>query len=222
MKKNNDGFFLSLYPIPLTPSEVKSLLVRLEQNDEMAKKLIICLIEHRLNHRYIRPLLNVPKEYKSGFLIMASACLLIETLQSFYEGKNQSDEANENPEEKEKGSERSFIKFFEERKNFFPAFRDSFPIELIKGKKGKLKEKCTFYKNIRCGIFHQAETTGGYSISRKGLLFSGKKINANKFIESLERCLNKYIDDLRVAEPNSRIWKKAIKKMNHVCDNCQS
>jgi hypothetical protein len=113
MKRANDDFVLSLYPIRLTVPEVRSLLSRLERNDEIAKKLIICFIEHRLNHRYIRPLLNVPKEYKSGFLMMAASCLLIEALQSFYTGENDT---------KKTGSANAFKAFFameEKRKEKF-------------------------------------------------------------------------------------------------------
>src|SRR5271167_928447 len=43
-------------------------------------------IEERLLERYITPLEEVPREQKNGFLMMASACLLIETLEAFYRG----------------------------------------------------------------------------------------------------------------------------------------
>src|SRR5882724_3937132 len=92
--KTTNNFILSHFPFPLTVPEVRLLISRFEKNDKAAKKTIIGFIEHRLNHRYIRPLLNVPPEYKSGFLMMTASCLLIETLQSFYEGENESEKGS--------------------------------------------------------------------------------------------------------------------------------
>lgn len=212
----SDAFILSSYPIPLTVDEVESLLVRLKHNDKVAKKLIICLIEHRLNHRYIRPLLNVPVEFKSGFLMMAASCLLIETLQSFYEGENESEE----------GSGKAFGKFFASdiNKPFFPGFAECFPVVEEPAKGGKTKKYSTFYKHIRCGILHQAETTGGYSILRRGPLFDKDEqaINANLFVKALGDCVERYLDTLRIEECSSPLWQKSAKKIEHICKNCQS
>ena len=205
--------------------EIRSLLSRLEKNDEMAKKLIICFIEHRLNHRYIRPLLNIPTDYKSGFLMMATSCLLIEALQSFYEGKNESTDDNEDLNEKRKGSERAFIKFFKNNEEFFPDFRDCFPMRPVVNGKGETIEKCTFFKHIRCGILHQAETTGGYRILRDcSQLFNKDKntINANRFVKAMKCCLDKYIKGLRESETDTAPWPMAMKKIGHICDNCKS
>lgn len=88
MKTETDVFYLSRHPIPLTPEDVTLLLgkVKAGHNDIVSKTILLSLIEHRLSHRYIRPLSHVPVEpidYKSGFLMMAAACLLIETLYSF-------------------------------------------------------------------------------------------------------------------------------------------
>lgn len=225
MKTNKNTFVLSRYPIQLTVEEVVLFLSRVKQNDEAAKKLIIALIEHRLNHRYIRPLQNIPKEFKSGFLIMAISCLLIETLQTFYEGKNESRDKNEDKNDKDIGSEKAFIKFFKGHENFFPGLRNCFPIKQEKNKKGKTKETCTFYKAIRCGILHQAETTDGYRILRdKSDLFDkgGKSINANKFLEAMEKCVSKYVNTLCESKPNTDVWKYAIRKVRFICANCTS
>lgn len=222
----NDVFYLSRYPIPLTPNEVESYLDRLKSNDEAAKKLIICFIEHRLNHRYIRPLLHIPKEFKSGFLMMATSCLLIEALQSFYDGKNESNDPNDDADDKEKGSEAAFRKFFENKNNkeSFNEFREFFPIE--PPTKTRRKDRCTFYKHIRCGILHQAETTGGCRILRKGPLFSREaktiKINANLFVKKLAVCLNKYIECLQTEECSSQLWKMARRKIEFICKNCRT
>jgi hypothetical protein len=201
-------FYLSLYPKPLTPDDVQSLLKSLKQDDKAAKNVLVSLIEHRLNHRYVRPLLHVPEDYKSGFLMMAASCLLIEALQSFYEGLEDTDQA----------SKKAFKDFFEREKQFFPEFDEFFPKSFTREKTNN------FYINIRCGILHQAETTGGYRIFRKGPLFNkpAKAINANRFLKAVNDCLNKYIEELRTSDCNSVRWNKAADKINYICKNCKS
>jgi len=54
------------------------------------KSEIATMIYHRFHDRYIKPY-NYPsneykKFYKHGFAMMASGCLLIEALESFYQG----------------------------------------------------------------------------------------------------------------------------------------
>jgi hypothetical protein len=89
----------------------------------------------------------------------------------------------------------------------------------------KPKKIFTFYKHIRCGILHQAETTGGYVIIRKGELFVKREnsiaINANEFVKMMEGCVKEYTDALITNECNSLLWKNAAKKIGHICDNCE-
>jgi hypothetical protein len=222
---------LSRYPIPLTPDDVSSLLkkVKDDHNDIASKKIIISLIEHRLNHRYIRPLSHIPVEpidYKSGFLMMAAGCLLIETLYSFRKGIKNTDGQ----------SEQAFKDFFDkDYTEFFPGFRDLFKKEKLTSREEKCKkcnavykakkeyERCSFYKHIRCGILHLAETTGGYRILRAGELFDCKKnaINANKFVEQLQKCIDKYIGELHRNNCADVPWPKAIEKLQFICENCK-
>jgi hypothetical protein len=213
-----NGFILSRKPL-VTEPVIRSLLSRLKQKDDTAKKPIIDFIHHRLNRRYIQPLLHIQKGYKSGFLMMAASCLLIEALQSFYEGKNNT---------RGRGiSEKSFIDFFKRNKKFFQGFAGCFPMEVVVNNKGKRIETCTFYKNIRCGLLHQAETTGGYSIVRDETpLFCSdknrKSINADKFVEKLKCCLDEYIKNLHESEISNAPWPMALKKIGHICDNCKN
>src|ERR1017187_4566656 len=110
---------------------------------------------------------------------------------------------------------------------FFPDFRDCFPMRPVVNGKGETIEKCTFFKHIRCGILHQAETTGGYRILRdKSHLFdedkNGKSINADKFVKALGHFLNEYFKNLSSDPIDSDIWKNAVKKITHICDNCRT
>lgn len=189
---------LSNYPKDVTARGLTALIAR--HADEDAKTQMIDFIYHRLHRRYIMPLSKVPVKYKSGFLIMATACLMIATLQSFYEGTKVTPKPNRD----------AFKEFFEREKTDFPALAE---------------DSANFYKSIRCGILHQAETKNGYRLTRNPNepLFDkkAKTINANKFMEALDRCLENYIGTLRVAKPSSLVWKNAVRKLTFICDNCK-
>jgi hypothetical protein len=195
-KKTRDDFVLSNYP-PVKVSDLESWLV--EPISEQNKKNLIDCIHHRLNDRYIVPLESISKSNKSGFLIMAAVCLLIETLQQFHNGQ---DETRGKHEE-------AFEKFFENDKEFFPNCAEHYIL---------------FYRKIRCGILHQAESKGGFRILRRGLLFDAeaKTINADTFLEAVKCSLKKYVDSLGTSNRNEILWKNAVKKLRCICNNCQA
>ena len=213
MKKFDPNELLFSRDPRVSLADVRGWIERQKQDDETVKVPLIKFIDHRLRGRFITPLQNVkPRNYRSGFLMMASACLLIEALQAFREGKNTS----------AVGSEAAFTRFFEEHGKYFSGLRNCFPLVPEKNKKGKLVKKCTFYKHIRCGIFHQAESTGGYSIVRdKTGLFdtTEKSVNADKFLDEVETCLDKYLNDLRASAVTLELWNKAAEKLTFICDN---
>jgi len=195
--KSHDDFILSDYPRKVTVGRLKELLMR---EDRDSKREVIDFIYHRLNHRYLVPLLHIPREYKSGFLMMASACLMIETMEAFYKGYK---------ETKSRAGRKTFKAFFERESDLFPGFA---------------ADATNFYRNIRCGILHQAETRGGYRILRRGSLFdvNKKTINANAFIKALAKSLATYATDLWQSEKDSTLWSNAQKKIRFISDNCQS
>ena len=112
---------------------------------------------------------------KNGFSVMASCCLMIETLETFYQGWENSD----------RKSKSAFLSFFTRDKNFNEFTMNNMPT--------------IFYENIRCGILHQGETTGGWSISRDGekmLDLSEKKIDATVFSRTLKSSLDEFKKEL--------------------------
>lgn len=157
---------------------------------------IACFIEKRFKERYLLPL-TIDTNRKSGFTIIAISCLMIEALETFSLGWKNS----------KNHSEEVFISFFD-RWPSFKVFRDD-----ARG----------FYKNIRCGILHQAETTGGWRIHRKGPLLDQehRTINATKFLHELGIVLEEYCDKLKSEPWTSACWKSFRKKMNSVCRNCE-
>lgn len=83
------------------------------------------------------------KQRRFGFAMMALDCLLIETLAQFYDGLKDSDEAKKPPLELD--NTRFYIKFLTQRSFVLKTFFD-------------WPSANAFYKTIRCGILHQAET----------------------------------------------------------------
>ncbi|MEJ2460644.1 MAG: hypothetical protein P8098_03320 [Candidatus Thiodiazotropha sp.] len=101
---------------------------KMEKNEEIEG--IVTFFKERITERYIQPF-NGNKN-KNGFIMMASACLMIESLESYWQGWKKSP-----------NSSLAFCQFFSRN----PRFDDI---------RGLTQE---FYTNIRCGIMHQGETT---------------------------------------------------------------
>lgn len=164
------------------------------------KKRMADFIYKRFNERYIEPFEAIEdKTKKNGFSLMAIACLMIEALESFWQGLGDTKNI----------SKKIFMDFFShclELKDF-----------------NGLEEQ--FYKNIRCGILHQAETRAGWKISReKNIPLLDKErriINANRFHTKLKYYLERYKKELETQDLSSSIWKNFKKKMKTVIKNCQ-
>jgi hypothetical protein len=186
------------FPDVVKVGEVELLLRR---NDTEAKKRLVHVIYHRLNNRYVRPLRKIPDKKRSGFLTMAAACLVIEAFQSFRGGYEYT--------RKKGAGEKCFAKFFTDNE----AFCSLRPFS------------SDFYSNIRCGIFHQAETYGNWLIwHKKGspLFFLDKKaINADVFLEELAKIIQQYRSELETADWNNKLWVRAKRKLTTICQHCK-
>lgn len=161
------------------------------------RNAIAQFIKERISERYINPMQIDPKK-KNGFTILAVSCLLIETLESFFQGW---------PDTKNK-SQLAFCNFFDRNKGF-NSFRG---------------EAQSFYKHVRCGILHQGETTGGWHIRRDGPLFqkTSRTVNAKLFHDEIDKVLGTYCNDLQKSDWLAPIWTSFRKKMHSVCKNCES
>ncbi|MGH7496308.1 MAG: hypothetical protein ACREOO_28480 [bacterium] len=181
--------------VPLDTKLSSNVTIRQYRRLEKAEnqKAIAEFIKGRFTERYIVPLKS---ENENGFCTMAICCIMIEALESFWRGW--SDTRNR--------SELAFCSFFsrsDELKDF-------------------LKHTHDFYTHIRCGLLHQAETTGGWRIRRQGQLIDAvaKTINASLFHNRLEKSVQKYYESLIKATWNDTIWQNLRKKMNAICRNC--
>jgi hypothetical protein len=129
------------YPSKVTVEDLENALL---QYTPAVKKIFLKIIFHRLYNRYFRPLNNIfPTRRRSGFLMMAAGCLVIEAYQSFRQGR-------EYTRDRGAGME-CFENFFGNNQ----AFNRLSPFSE------------DFYKNIRCGILHQAETYEDWKVIRR-------------------------------------------------------
>ena len=160
------------------------------------REAIAGLIFERFYERYLEPFKSNPA--KHGFSMMASGCLMTEALYCFKKGRKKTGETG--------GSA------FE---NFFTG-SDHFQQFIGYGS--------DFYTNIRCGVLHQGETYDGWKILRRGSLFQPalRTINATKYLDSLEMELKSYTESLKKKPFDSAEWKAAIRKLDHICENCNA
>lgn len=158
------------------------------------QEAIADMLYERFSERYIEPFRN--HSFKHGFSMMASSCLMIESLFCFQRGRKKTGQA---------GSE-----VFEE------FFKNSEKLKSFEG------HGALFYKNVRCGILHQGETYEGWKIRRKAELFnsSEKAINATKFLDALDHELKIFTDSLKTSRFHRRPWSGVIRKLNYICENC--
>jgi hypothetical protein len=186
----------------------------------------IQIIKDRFESRYFNPisqLLNssdTKVKYSCGFLIMSIDCLLIETLNQFYLGLSTSDEKyyRDNPDPLYRANQQAFRDFFK-HSSFFPAFKTD-------------ERVCnTFYKEIRCGLLHQAQSKTNSLINVKEpemVKFldpsnpdNGLVINRILFHQAFVDEFNKYLHDLE--DPTSanilgeNLREKCNRKMKDLC-----
>lgn len=145
----------------------------------------------RFDERYFRPIED--SSSKHGFAILAVACLVIETLESFYQGLPDTKSA----------SKQIFREFFA---------RDT-ALNVLAGSND------WFYKDIRCGILHQSESRGGWRVLRRGPLLNTqtRAINATAILNALRWEVQQYAQKIQTDE---LLWKNFRKKMEAICANC--
>lgn len=160
-------------------------------------------IHRRFAERYLDPITNPPSTQRHGFAMMAVSCLMIEALQSFRHGWLDTSQRG--------AGAHAFCSFFDEHSSF-AAFR------------GHAQD---FYKGVRCGILHQAETTHGWRIRRDQTEMltvtpTGRLVDATRFSDALRGVLDGYRDALKTEPWDSELWDCLGRKMKSVCNNCKS
>jgi hypothetical protein len=193
----------------------------LDRLQRRGKADIIDFLRKRHKERFFKPvkyLLDAPRSeygYGYGFAVMALCSLLIETIQSYWDGlpSTHQGELNElrkhktppeysvpeNSEWPQTGAE-VFKRFFDN-----PLFAPLFPdIDYLQ-----------FYRNIRNGLLHQAQTKGGWRLEKEGSLWDNmeRTVNRTLFAQRVEDAFDKYIEALEKRDWEDDLWKKARRKI---------
>lgn len=166
---------------------------------DAGREKIAEFFRERMRERYVEPVLALDSDGKNGFSIMALSCLLIETYETFRQGWPSSD----------RRSALAFCRFFD-REDLFRDFRG---------------HSQGFYENVRCGILHQGETTGGWHITRgngKPLFDSATRtVHATKFHNRLADVIDSYRDELKAQPLATGVWNNFLTKMKATIENCE-
>lgn len=161
-------------------------------------------LDRRLTERYLEPIEVLQNEEKDkspidkkfGFTILAIDCLLIETIQSFYQGVTDSTGH----------SKKLFKNFLRNRESFIPHFQNDSDAE-------------DFYRNFRCGILHQAQTFKNTKVWVVGELISknGNTVTVNRdlFHEAVKTEKDIYINSL-YKRIDLKLLKNFKKKMDFI------
>lgn len=164
----------------------------------------IDIFEDRYRNRFLSVIEQIEDKEGAGFAVMALDCLLIETLQQFYEG------VEETPRKKVK---EYFVTFLTKTSTYFSQFFNE-----PKAKK--------FYRTIRNGILHQAEIKAssriwfreGEPLVQESKDSKGLVIHRKKFHTLLVQEFDNYIERLRQNNPpDNDLRKKFKKKMDAIC-----
>lgn len=138
------------------------------------------------------------EEYKNGFIQMASCSLLVETFAAFLTGEN------ETPRGQATNRFKKVFEYAESKNNQLKIF----------------KARNDFYGRIRCGILHQGETKGNYTISREGInLLKDDEIDAFLFHKFLKNLLQAYKEDLKANSWDDMLWDSCRQKIRHIVNN---
>ncbi len=175
---------------------------------------LIEFIRQRHRERFFDPIQQLRdaerNQHGYGFAMMALCSLLIETIQSYRDGLPTTDgrelvrlRALKVPAEYAIpiGLRVNGTKAF---RRFFSRFRNEF--EGMSGVK--------FYRNVRCGLLHQAQTKRGWTIAlHKPSLHEDKVLDRNRFASRLDAAFESYLVELSNRQWDTIVWRNARRKI---------
>lgn len=158
------------------------------------------IVKDRLDGRFLSYATEAIESPHSGFLVLAIDSLVMETIQQFRDGVIDGT-----------GQCASLIERFLEGPRFQPEFNGN--------------ARTAYYRDIRCGLLHQAEARGLWLVRRdqKELLSllagpeGGYIIDVVKFHQRVQDSLQDYIDEIQA--PASELLRENLwSKMDSICD----
>jgi hypothetical protein len=165
------------------------------------------IFRDRIEGRFLKPIRLIAEDRDigefSGFSILALDCLIIETLNQFYSGLDETEGAHD----------KAFWNFFKNSEFFKNHF--------------SRKKAFTFYSHYRCGILHQAQTKKKSVVridqktmiqSVEGDISEGLIVDRSIFHEAIENEFSSYLERLKKGgEENAELRSNFVKKMNFIC-----
>lgn len=196
---------INLADISISPKYWKSDWQEALANNDWKRMLEI--FQDRMEGRFLKPIRLIANDCVigefSGFSILALDCLIIETLNQFYSGLDETEGLHK----------MAFWKFFRNSDSFKGHF--------------SRKKAFTFYSHYRCGILHQAQTKKKSVVridqstmiqSVENDISEGLIVDRALFHEALEQEISSYMEKLRRGgNENSELRANFIKKMNIIC-----
>jgi hypothetical protein len=180
-------------------------------------------LDERHCERFFAPIRYLRQAHEGnsgyGFAIMALCSLLIETVECYRQGLPSSSTSDLGPLKASAANTAAPAEYRLDGlafpnsgaifKNFFTRSQHQV---FLPGVDGEI-----FFRDIRCGLLHQAQTKNAWRIGRTGKFWDPdpvKKINREEFSERLEGCFKAYLGELE-SESNwdSDIWKLARRKI---------
>lgn len=175
---------------------------------------LVEFIRQRHRERFFDPIQQLRSAERNqqgyGFAMMALCSLLIETIQSYRDGLPTTDRRELDrlrglkvpaPYAIPAGLRVNGTKAF---RRFFSRFRNKF--DAMSGLK--------FYKNVRCGLLHQAQTKRGWTIAvNKRSLHEHHSIDRNRFASNLEQAFESYLAELGNRRWDTAAWRNARRKI---------
>jgi hypothetical protein len=180
-----------------------------------SKKNLVAFLRDRYRERFFQPiqcLKDAGNLQGYGMAMMSLCSLLVESIQSCRDGlpstyrrelQNLSQyrppQKYDVPATEWKNGERVFEDFFAHYAHLFPA---------VNG--------LEFYRSIRNGLLHQAQTKHGWTIrvdEPKLCDPTRKIINRDLFAASMQKAFDEYLDELRKNPRKSPVWQKSVRKI---------
>lgn len=193
MESNGEGMISTHYKA----EDFLGLNLSLNSPSEAWDKAIF-IFKERFQERYFGPIEKLLENAEiNGFAIMALNCLLVDTFYQFEEGLEHSN-----------NNRKCYVKFLR-----------TYMGEIITS--DDMADR--FYKDIRCGILHSAQTQRGsmlaYENGNAVEYINGSsdiRVNVVEFSEKLNAYFQMYVNRLR--NGNNRTRQNFITKMNYICN----
>ena len=186
--------------IYLSPMYTKDDYKRLNlstSSDEKCWKQAVNIFSDRIKGRFLSQIQTLSKDINSnGFAIMALNCLLVETILQFEIGVNSTSNCNS--------------------QQYSAFLHNSFPNAFT-----SIDSAIYFYRHIRCGILHSAQTKGKSKLTcDNSYIVKYDGLDVTVSVQRFSNLLNDYFEDYKrklLDKNETDLRSNFIKKMGYVC-----